>query len=493
MAIRLTGLASGMDTDSMVQELVSAYSKKLESYEKEKTKLEWQQDAWKGLNTKIYSFYTGALSSMRMASSFTAQKSVTVSDESRAKVTAGNKAANGTQTVEITEIAKAGYLTGSKLEVAGIEKLTNSNTLGDLGITTSGTIEVTVGKEVKTIDVSADTKIADFVTAFAEETGLAVNFDMNQQRFIINSETGEEHDFNITGGDEAILKSLGLSADKAVKQDASDAEFIINNATYTSSSNTIEVNGLTVQALAKTTVPLTVNVNTDVDATYGMIKNFFKGYNDLINEMTKSYNASAAKGYEPLTDEEKEAMSESEIEKWEQKIKDSLFRRDSTLSGIMSALTTTLAKGIEVDGKTYYLSDFGIETQGFLNAAENEQNAYHIAGDKDDSASMDKTDKLRAKLNSDPELVQKFFNGLANSLYSTLTTRMQSTTLSSAYTIYNDKEMKEEMNDLEDTIDEWEERVADYEDYWFDKFSAMEKALAQLQQETSSLTSLLGG
>jgi len=146
-----------------------------------------------------------------------------------------------------------------------------------------------------------------------------------------------------------------------------------------------------------------------------------------------------------------------------------------------------------VDGKTYYLSDFGIETQGFLNAAENEQNAYHIAGDKDDSASMDKTDKLRAKLNSDPELVQKFFNGLANSLYSTLTTRMQSTTLSSAYTIYNDKEMKEEMNDLEDTIDEWEERVADYEDYWFDKFSAMEKALAQLQQETSSLTSLLGG
>ena len=44
MAIRLTGLASGLDTDSMVKELVSAYSKKQESIVKKKTKLEWKQD-----------------------------------------------------------------------------------------------------------------------------------------------------------------------------------------------------------------------------------------------------------------------------------------------------------------------------------------------------------------------------------------------------------------------------------------------------------------
>ena len=60
MAIRLSGIASGLDTDAMVQELVSAYSLKQESYEKQKTKLEWKQEVWKDLNKSIYSFYTTA-------------------------------------------------------------------------------------------------------------------------------------------------------------------------------------------------------------------------------------------------------------------------------------------------------------------------------------------------------------------------------------------------------------------------------------------------
>ncbi|MBQ9341594.1 MAG: hypothetical protein IJT81_04475, partial [Lachnospiraceae bacterium] len=65
MSIRLTGMASGLDTDSMVKELVSAYSTKLTSYEKQKTKLEWKQEAWQELNTKVYGFYSGSLDSLR--------------------------------------------------------------------------------------------------------------------------------------------------------------------------------------------------------------------------------------------------------------------------------------------------------------------------------------------------------------------------------------------------------------------------------------------
>ena len=78
MAIRLSGLTSGMDTDAIVQELVSAYSKKTEKYEKQQTKLTWKQDAWKGLNTKIYSLYT-SVSNMRMAGTYNLRKT-TLSD-----------------------------------------------------------------------------------------------------------------------------------------------------------------------------------------------------------------------------------------------------------------------------------------------------------------------------------------------------------------------------------------------------------------------------
>ena len=56
MAIRISGLTSGLDTDSIVQELVSAYSTKKENIEKKQTKLSWTQDAWKEMNTKIYGF-----------------------------------------------------------------------------------------------------------------------------------------------------------------------------------------------------------------------------------------------------------------------------------------------------------------------------------------------------------------------------------------------------------------------------------------------------
>ena len=55
MAIRLSGMASGLDTDSIVQALVSSYSYKKSKYEKAQTKLGWTQDAWKSLNTKVYS------------------------------------------------------------------------------------------------------------------------------------------------------------------------------------------------------------------------------------------------------------------------------------------------------------------------------------------------------------------------------------------------------------------------------------------------------
>ena len=85
-----------------------------------------------------------------------------------------------------------------------------------------------------------------------------------------------------------------------------------------------------------------------MDGIYDMVKGFLKEYNSLINEMDKLYNADSAKGYEPLTDDEKDAMSDTEVEKYEQKIKDALLRRDSNLSTISSALKEVMSAGIEI-------------------------------------------------------------------------------------------------------------------------------------------------
>lgn len=62
--------------------------------------------------------------------------------------------------------------------------------------------------------------------------------------------------------------------------------------------------------------------------------------------MTKLYNADSAGSYEPLTDDEKDQMSDKEIEKWETKIKDSLLRRDSTLGSVMTAMQTAMMSSV---------------------------------------------------------------------------------------------------------------------------------------------------
>ena len=53
MAMRMSGLMSGMDTESIVQELVAVRKTKVDDMKKEQTKLEWKQDAWKELNNKV--------------------------------------------------------------------------------------------------------------------------------------------------------------------------------------------------------------------------------------------------------------------------------------------------------------------------------------------------------------------------------------------------------------------------------------------------------
>lgn len=296
----------------------------------------------------------------------------------------------------------------------------------------------------------------------------------------------------------AIAQDVGsyVAEATATKVDGQDAKIILNGAEFTSMNNTFTVNGLTFTALEETAGEVTMTTTEDTDGIYDMIKNFFTEYNKLINEMDSLYNAESSKGYDPLLSEEKDAMSDSEIEEWEKKIKDSLLRKDSTLSSVADAMKTVLLQGTTVNGKQMYLSDFGINTLGYFNAAENERNAYHIDGDKDDANATVKNedDVLKSMIASDPDTVMSFFSGLSKNLYDSLTNKMAAVKdMSSAYTVYNDKQMKSEYDDYTDKIKKQEEKLNALMDKWYSKFSAMETALARLESKNNSIASMFGG
>ncbi len=509
--IRLAGLNSGMDTESIISQLVSAKKVSVNSIKKSQIKLSWKVDAWKSMNSKIYNLYTGTIDKMRWDTAYMKKKSV-LSDTSLMDVTAGANAPDGTQTVSVESLAKAGYLTGGKLTTTTGGDVTADTKVSDvIGSNMIGET-ITIGKkgdaEPKTITITDSMTMKDLASALASE-GINASFDATQDRLFISSKaSGDKNDF-VIGGSDAVLKALRLKADDEADADGygpsripgSDAVMYLNGAKFTSETNAITVNGSTYTLKAVSDKDsegklkeATITTSNDYDGIYDTVKNFIKKYNELIKEMDKMYNADSAKGYEPLLSEEKDALTDSEINDWEKKIKDSLLRKDSQLGNTINVLTTAMASGVEVNGKKMYLADFGIATLGYFNAEENERHMYHIDGDADDANSSSSTDKLKSMIASDPETVQAFFTNLASKLYDDMTTSMERVEgFKSKYKVYNDKQMDKELSTYKTKIADAEEALTKYEDKWYEKFGAMESALGKLSSKQTAVSALLGG
>lgn len=362
------------------------------------------------------------------------------------------------------------------------EKKTDAQTLKDANETVKNTQSQMDDLTNKYIDVTSTTD-ADGKVTYSATAKAALNAEV------------EDSYYNSVQYAAKVIAD-GSASGGATKVSGQDAEIVLNGATFTGNTNVFEINGLTFTALSTTAAgeEITVTTEDDVDGIYDMVKGFLKEYNSLINEMDKLYNADSAKGYEPLTDDEKDAMSDTEVEKYEQKIKDALLRRDSNLSTVSSALKEIMSAGVEVNGKTMYLSNFGINTLGYFEAADNEKNAYHIDGDPDDTSTSGNADVLKSMISTDPDTVVSFFSTLSKNLYDKMSSLSKSVDGYRTFgNFYDDKKMKSDYDDYKTKISELEEKLNDYEDKWYSKFSKMETALAKLQSNSSAVTSLLGG
>lgn len=631
--MRLTGMYSGMDTESIVQELVKVRETKVTKLKGDQKKHEWKQTAWQDLNSKIYNLYSNTLSNLRLTGAYK-KKNTTCSDITKAKIVSNDNAMNGTQTLKINQLAKAGYLTGAKISKANGEKLKTTDTLSTIDSSLVGqkiTISVGQGDEAKTteIEITSDMTMNNLANKFAE-AGVNASFDETNQRFFISAkDTGLVNEFklsadgntlgmlgldnseyltgksisqtdadgktvnfnknsklsvidpNLVGtnivfekgdksetlsitadstvedlleaadkagikatfdektqqfkfqsdgsasgfvikeknGNNGKLAKLGLDAtttqkgSECTRIDAQDSEIVLNGATFTSNSNSFSINGLTISTLGVTDEEISIVTTTDFDGIYNTVKDFLTEYNELMKEMDKLYNADSARKYDMLTSEQKEAMTDDEVEEWENKIKSSLLRKDTTLNTVMNTMINMMMDGYKTaslseDQKkkmttkeiadwekehTKYLSDFGIGTLSYFEAADNEHHLYHIDGDKEDEVTAERDDKLRKAIAEDPDGTAEFFANLCKSMYDKLYDLMGSTDYSSIYKVYNDKQMKKEAEDYKTKISKAEKDLSDYEDKWYDKFTAMEKAMAKMQSSQNAVSSMLGG
>ena len=518
--VRMTGLASGLDTESMVKELVNASSTKVNKAKQDKQKAEWKQEAWQDLNTKLYNFYKTDLYNFRSAATYN-KKSATASDSSKVSVSAGNGATAGIHSVSVKQIASSAYLTGANIKAAGKtftvgegedEKtftsadITGGTKLKDLGIAEGTSFFVNDREFV----IDEKTTINDFAKGLSE-LGVSASFDANQGRFYINSsKTGEANNFTISSSDSEALEILGLGSG-ATKVDAQDAIIDYNGVEYRNASNQFSINGMNITAKAVTgnynketgeftnDSPISITVANDTEGIYNSIKNFVKKYNELIDEMNKLYNEKN-EGYDPLTDDERDALSDNQIEKWEEKAKVGLLRRDSTIGSLLSNMRTILSKGITVTNDDGSTSQYTLASLGIVTSSDwTENGKLHILGDEDDAAYASETNKLKAMLDSKPEIFSKVFadgdngsDGIGKQMYDYMMKAMKKTETSSSLTFYDDVTLKDDIDDYDDKIEELNKKLSDMEDKYYDQFAKMESAMAKLQQQQSYLASLMG-
>lgn len=381
----------------------------------------------------------------------------------------------------------------------------NSTKLANIGIKVGTTFSIN-GKDFV---VAEDSKISDLTSAFSK-MGVSASFDEKQGRFYVNaSKTGAANDFNITSSDASALEALGLGS-TAKKVDAKDAIIDYNGVEYRNDSNTMTINGITITAKGVTgnydaatgsftnDTAVNIEVSADTESAYNVVKNFVKSYNELIEEMNRLYNEKDA-GYDALTDEERSQLSDKQIEQWEEKAKQGLLRRDSTIQTLLSKMRTIFNQGIDVtqaDGTTkrMTLSSLGIVTGDY-----SENGKLHILGDEDDEAYASQPNKLREALENNSDVVAQVFGGssskpgLGTQMYDYLRKSMSRIEgVRSTMTFYNDKTIDKEIDDYDDDIDKWQEKLQALEDKYYDQFAAMESAMAKLQSQQSYLSSLLG-
>ncbi|MEN6348135.1 MAG: flagellar filament capping protein FliD [Syntrophomonas sp.] len=476
---RLSGLASGMDTETMVKDLVAAQRKaSVDPLTKSKQQMEWKREDYRDINTKLLALRTAAFD-IKLKTTFQS-KTVESSDSTVLTATAKAEALASNYSIQVTQMAKG--VTKQSTSAIDDASWTYSGTTGE-------TFKLTGSKGEATITLTNGDSISDVVSAInnvSDDTGIKATYDSGtKQFFLMTSDTGASSKIEITDTTDNVLASA-FNLD-VTSQTGQDAIIKFNGGSDISfSSNTFTFNNINFSLKKEGTASVTIT--NDVDAAVDKITAFVEAYNAAIEDISGKLSEDRDRDYEPLTDAQKEEMSDSEIEKWEAKAKSGLLRGDSLLSSVYSNLRMTasnIVSGLSGDYKT--LSSVGITTSDY-----SEKGKLHID-----------EEELRAALADDPEGVMSMFTqtsdtssekGIAVQLYEKLNTQIKNITNSagSDSVSYDQSALGEQINELEDNIETAEDKLSDMQERWWNQFSLMEQYIQQMNEQCSWLQAQLG-
>lgn len=265
-----------------------------------------------------------------------------------------------------------------------------------------------------------------------------------------------------------------------------NAQFTLNGLETERRENIFSVSGMTITLKDTTNQAITLTASTDVDSIYKTITSFVNEYNELIDFMNGKVNERYYRDYDPLTDEERDSLSEAEAKRWDERAQSGLLRNDSLLQTSLNQLRSSLYKPISTGGAFTHLSQIGITTtRDYADGGKLEINE----------------DKLRQAIENDPEAIFTLFNGnqetegLAQSMRRDLQRSMSSIARraggSEGFHEAHQFTIGQQTRTIDQQLSNFERRLEQKEARYWRQFTAMERAMQMANQQSESLFNLL--
>lgn len=344
---RITGLASGMDTDTMVANIMKTKRIPLDKISRDLQTLVWQKDAYRDINTKLLAL-KDTVTSLKLQSTI-ASKTTASSNSGVVTATATADAVNSSFTVNVTALAThtVKQSTAAVSSDPTNQPISLTNTIASQSakfVTAPAGTDIKFTINGKAFSFTTGNTLQEIMNTVNSTTaaGVYMVFDEVNQKMVITS-TATGTPATVTLADTTGNFLTGTMNVNSTVQTGTNATVAINGATMNQTSNTFTVNNVTFTLAGLTGTQATVTVANDVDKAYNAIKAFVDKYNETIASFNTTYTEKKDTDYYPLTDDEKKAMTDTQITQWETKAKQGILEYDSILGDSIYKMRTNLS------------------------------------------------------------------------------------------------------------------------------------------------------
>ena len=442
----LDGLASGMGTEEIINQLVQLERRPIINMEQEKMDLEESKNAWRDVNSRLDKL-EGKLTQLKLSSTFQSN-STTSSNEDVATASATSDADAGNYDINVNQLAQANRL-GATTKISD-----NDVALSD-PVNLDTNVEGDISINGTTITVDADETLSSLNNKI-NEAGAGVSSTIIDGNLVLeSSETGADNTISLTDNGNNLLDNLGINGDftdinnDSVLQVAQDAEVEINGIkNITSSDNTFSeaVKGVTFNV--NKTDSATISVSQDTKKATSAVQEFVDQYNSIMDFVDTKLD------YDPEED------------------KAGALQGDSTLMRLQMRLRSLVTDRVKEADSYNQLTSVGVEV------------------DRDGVMSFD-SGKLTEALTDSPEKVMNLFNaeqsedgfdGVATRMDQYVNQLLQSNTgtIPRKIDFFNTR-----MDNIDEDIEDQERRLESTRERYREQFTAMEEAMSQMQQQQS--------